>query len=105
LLIEGGDSTAVALMYICYRLAKNPDLRKKIRTELSTISMENLNLNDLEKFPLFNAVILESLRLYPPVPIPTARICPAPGITIEDCFIPAGVISPMRSLNAGECLS
>jgi len=91
--LRGGNSTATALMYISYRLAKDHDLINKLAKELSSYkTIDDLNLNELEKLPLLSAVLLECLRLYPPAPFPTGRICPQEGITIEGCFIPGGVL-------------
>src|SRR5277367_73572 len=90
---QGGDSTATALMYISYRLAKDHNLINKLAKELSSYkTIDDLNLTELEKLPLLNAVLLECLRLYPPAPFPTGRICPHGGITIEGSFIPSGVL-------------
>jgi len=80
-------------MFISYRLAKDHNLIGNLAKELSSYnSVDDLSLNELEKLPLLNAVILESLRLYPPAPFPTGRICPPQGITLEKYFIPAGVL-------------
>lgn len=80
-------------MFISYHLAKDRNLFNELAKELSVYkTVEDLNLNELEKLPLFNAVLLECLRMYPPIPIPTGRICPSQGITINGCFIPGGVL-------------
>ena len=80
-------------MYISYHLAKDHNLIDQLAKELSPYkTVEDLNLNELEKLPLFNAVLFECLRMYPPVPIPVGRICPPQGVTIEGCFIPGGVL-------------
>jgi cytochrome P450 len=77
----------MALMYISNQLTKDRDLIKQLAKELSPYKSVDLNLRELEKLPLFNAVHFECLRMFPPVPIPTARICPPQGVTIEGCFI------------------
>ena len=80
-------------MFISYHLAKDHNLVNELAKELSAYkTVEDLNLNELEKLPLFNAVLFECLRMYPPVPIPTGRICPPQGITLNGCFIPGGVL-------------
>jgi cytochrome P450 len=38
-----------------------------------------------------NAVINESLRIYPPVPIGVARIAPKGGAMVAGVFVPGGV--------------
>ena len=86
----------MALTYISYLLAKTPQLVSDLAKELSIYkSIDEVNLRGLEKLPLLNAVIRESIRMYPPVPTPIPRICPPQGATIGGYFIPAGVRSTM----------
>jgi len=79
-------------MFISYHLANNHNLVAQLAKELAPYkTIEDLNVNELEKLPLLNAVLFECLRMYPPIPIPTARVCPSKGITIDGCFIAGGV--------------
>jgi cytochrome P450 len=82
----------MALTYISYQLAKTPSLIEEIAKELSQYNtLDDLNLMELEKLPLLNAVIHECMRMYPPVPLSVGRICPPQGTTVGGNFIPGGV--------------
>jgi cytochrome P450 len=88
----GGDTTATALTWMSYHLTKDHNLASELYKELSAYkTIDDLNASELEKLPLLNAFIYESLRIYPPAPIPAGRICPPEGVTIRGCFIPGGV--------------
>lgn len=90
----GVDTTAIALTYISYELAKNPEYFKKLARELSNYkTIDDLQSLELERLPLLNAVIREVLRLYPPAPSPIfSRVVPADGVTLCGYKLPGGVI-------------
>jgi cytochrome P450 len=81
------------LVYISYLLAKNPEWFDKLAEELSGYTdVDSLQSSELEKLPLLNAVIRETLRLYPPAASPVfSRVVPEGGATLAGHIIPAGV--------------
>src|SRR5579859_8031487 len=91
----GVDTTAIALTYLSYELAKHPEYFSRLSQELENYkTVDDLQSSELEKLPLLNGVIRETLRLYPPVPGPIAtRCCPPEGTTLGGYFIPGGVYS------------
>jgi cytochrome P450 len=83
----------VALTYITYFLAKHTAYIQKLADELSIYgNIEDLKLAEMDKLPLLNAVIRESLRLAPPGPGPFGRVCPPEGRVLGGHFIPGGVL-------------
>lgn len=67
ILVAGHDTTASALSWAFYLLAKNPDKKKKLQEEVdSVLSNRKINKDDLEKLPYTKMVFEEALRLYPP---------------------------------------
>ncbi|KDQ55381.1 hypothetical protein JAAARDRAFT_134081 [Jaapia argillacea MUCL 33604] len=69
------DTTSSALSRILYMLSIRPDIqdmvRQEIKSALTTEKMDsdgNLDLDGLSGLPWLEAVIKETLRLYPPVP-------------------------------------
>jgi cytochrome P450 len=82
----------MALTYILYMLAQHHDLIRKIYGELLAYGVGELRLVELEKLPTLNAVIHETMRLYPPVPNLGGRVCP--GTTIAGYYVPSGVPFP-----------
>ncbi|KAH0857749.1 hypothetical protein HID58_086010 [Brassica napus] len=64
LLLAGRDTTSSALTWFFWLLSKHPQVMTKIRQEINT----NFDPTDLEKLVYLHAALLESMRLYPPVP-------------------------------------
>lgn len=97
------DTTALTMIYICYRLAKHPEQLKKLQEELNTLdSMEDLKA--LQALPRLNGVINETLRLHPAVPTGGLRQTPAEGMTISGNHIPGNTVicAPRYSLGRRE---
>jgi cytochrome P450 len=94
----------IALTYAMWQLSQRPALQSALRSELQNLekafcispSAENQNsfstadLRQLDKLPLLDAVVTETLRLHAPAPGPSRRRVPAGGAVIEGHFIPAG---------------
>lgn len=91
--LAGSETTAALLSGCVYYLLRSPDkynrLIKEIRGTLSRAS--DLKLQALIKLPYLNAVLTETLRIYPPVPAMLPRIVPEGGAFIDGHFVPAGV--------------
>ena len=67
LFVAGHETTANALSWMLYLLAKHPEVVAELKEEIKT-SLEDgaLDFDILMKMPLLNAVIMETLRIYPP---------------------------------------
>jgi cytochrome P450 len=89
-LAAGHETTASAMSWAVYLLCKHPDAQQKLRQEIH----EHLDLNgeissmDIDRLPYLNAVLNETMRIFPPVPL-TLRDA-AHDTTIQGHFIPAG---------------
>lgn len=83
-LIAGRDTTAQCLMWTFYLLAKNPRVEDKLVKEIDTeLNGATPDFEDLKRLKYLQAVIDESLRLFPPVPID-------PKMALEDDTLPNG---------------
>ncbi|KAJ7579303.1 fatty acid hydroxylase [Mycena floridula] len=69
-LIAGHETTSGTLSFIIYLLLHNPETMRKLRAEVDTvIGSRPLQKEDLNKLPYLTAVMRESMRLCPPVPM------------------------------------
>jgi cytochrome P450 len=74
LVVAGHETTASALNWTWYLLALNPDADAKLAAEVATVPAGAvLSFDDAEKLAYTQAVIKESLRLYPPGWVLTRR--------------------------------
>lgn len=92
-LAAGHETTASALTWATYLLCKHPDaqerLREEIRTSLPSLESDSsISALDIDKLPYLNAVLNETMRVLPPVPI-TLREA-SHDTTIQGHFVPAG---------------
>lgn len=77
MMAAGHETTSSALSWAAYLMANRPDLQSRIREEVranlpSPDSSENITATQIDSLPFLNAACLETLRLYPTVPM-TAR--------------------------------
>lgn len=99
------DTTATTLTCIFYHLALFPRYQIKLREELRSI--ESLQeFENLQALPLLRGIILETLRLFPPVPTAPGRLSPPGGISISGKHIPEGVaiFAPRYIIARCRCL-
>ena len=67
LFVAGHETTALSLAWTWYLLGENPAAESRLDEELrSKLAGRPAEVFDLEKLPYLNAVVHESLRLYPP---------------------------------------
>jgi cytochrome P450 len=68
LFLAGHETTAHALSWTWYCLAKNPRVEKKLHDELDRVLEGRApTVADLERLPYTDQVVSEALRMYPPV--------------------------------------
>lgn len=67
LFLAGHETTALALTYALYLLALDPERQARLTAEIAGVLGGRLpTLADLERLPYTEAVIFESMRIYPP---------------------------------------
>jgi cytochrome P450 len=67
MLLAGHETSAIALSYAAYLLSKNQAAAVRLRAEIDgQLAERPARMDDLPKLPYLNAVVRETLRLYPP---------------------------------------
>ncbi|KAJ0315139.1 hypothetical protein Brms1b_006252 [Colletotrichum noveboracense] len=91
-IFAGADTTSSTLTYLVWAVLKRPDLQARLEEEVAAVE-DALLVEDafLEKLPLLNAVVEETLRLYTALPSNLSRVVPSKGTTLGGYFIPAGL--------------
>ncbi|KAH8434410.1 cytochrome P450 [Aspergillus melleus] len=107
IVVAGSETTAVVLSLVIYELARRPGQLEKLRQEIapyvSDPGEEILN-SDIQHLEHLNAVIMEVLRLYPPVPTQMQRKTPPDGIAVEGVHIPGNTLiwTPLYTIGRSE---
>mmetsp|Transcript_1973 Transcript_1973/g.3078 ORF Transcript_1973/g.3078 Transcript_1973/m.3078 type:complete len:528 (-) Transcript_1973:591-2174(-) len=99
MVVAGRDTTAAALTWTVYELTKHPAAVQRIREEVDQVCRgRELSFELVHKLPYTHAVVMESLRLHPPVP-DTFRFSKNADVLPDGTRIPAGVLV-MYSINS-----
>ncbi len=69
LFVAGHETTATALAWALYLLARHPEIREALETEADALEGRVPTADDLGRLPLSRRIFAETLRLYPPVPV------------------------------------
>ncbi|KAJ5603241.1 benzoate 4-monooxygenase cytochrome P450 [Penicillium hordei] len=90
--IAGSESPATVLSGFTYYILTHPDIMERLVAEIRGAfhSVDHIQLADLNNLTYLNAVLLESMRIYPPVAITLPRVVPGDGEVIAGGFVPAG---------------
>ncbi len=71
-LFAGHETTAKALTWTLYLLARAPEWQERLHDELyATIGTDPIDGGTIAKLPTMSRVLKESMRLYPPAPVMT----------------------------------
>ncbi|KAJ5938881.1 hypothetical protein N7466_002015 [Penicillium verhagenii] len=82
--LAGSETTATTLSCIMYYLLRNE--------AAAFASYEDITASSTLSLKYLHAVILEGLRIYPPLPIALPRVVPKGGDTVDGHFLPEGTI-------------
>lgn len=101
-LLAGYDNTANTLAMSLHLLAHHAAVRARLRREVARALLRNegeLTYEQITELPYLDAVVSETLRLYPAAPV-IERVCTAP-YRLGDVEVPVGtaVIMPVWSLH------
>lgn len=87
------DTTAITLIYLFWELGRNPVLAEQLRAELADIQLIEgvVHHQSVSTLPYLNAVLTETLRLYPATPSGLQRETPAGGWCLDGIYVPQQV--------------
>ncbi|MCD7472194.1 hypothetical protein HAX54_013202 [Datura stramonium] len=73
--VAGADTSAITVIWAMTALTKNPKMMKKVQVEIrKSVGRKGfINEDDTQNMSYLKAVIKETFRLYPPVPVLVAR--------------------------------
>src|SRR5262245_26416777 len=99
-LAAGHETTAKALTWSLYLLARAPEWQRRVRSEVSAVAGEAaIGAGHIDHLVLTRAVIEETMRLYPPAPMMGRQA--AAATTLGEATIPEGalVVIPIFALH------
>lgn len=91
--LAGSETTAALLSGCTFYLLKNPHIYRRLVTEIRSRFQHpsEIRLSSIATLSYLNAVLEESLRIYPPIPAMLPRLVPEEGAMINGEYVPAGV--------------
>lgn len=97
-LLAGTEGPRITLSFLQWELSKRPALQSRLRQELLTLdppitpSAAHLpSFQAVDALPLLDAVLMETLRMYPAAQTLQYRITPPEGCTLHGHRIPGGI--------------
>ncbi|EAW10448.1 cytochrome P450 [Aspergillus clavatus NRRL 1] len=90
--LAGSETTAALLSGCTFNLLKNRRVYERLVSEVRDRFQDpaEISLSSIATLPYLNAVLEESLRIYPPIPAMLPRLVPEEGAMINGAYVPAG---------------
>ncbi|KAI1781041.1 putative cytochrome P450 [Hypoxylon cercidicola] len=92
LVLAGSETTATTLSGATYLLLTHPEILERLKREVRSAfsSVDDININSVNKLSYMLAILNEALRLYPPVTSGLVRTVPPGGDQVAGQFVPGG---------------
>lgn len=93
IMFEGHDTTAAGSSFVLCQLGAHPEIQKRVYDEIKGIfgdSDRPITFADTMELKYLERVILESLRLFPPVPMIARKLNQDVQMASENHILPAG---------------
>ncbi len=92
----GHETTAKALTWTLYLLARSPDWQARVRAEITAVAGQApISAEHIERLALTRQVLSEAMRLFPPVPVITRATREAMQLGSHALGAPALVVMPI----------
>ena len=94
IIVAGSDPLASVVAGALTYLIGKPEAMARLESEIrsSFQSEKDITTESTKKLPYLQAVLLETLRLCPPVPDSMRRVTPKDGATVAGYFVPGGTV-------------
>ncbi|XP_014248590.1 cytochrome P450 4g15-like [Cimex lectularius] len=104
IMFEGHDTTAAASSFFLCVMGAKPDIQEKVIEEIDSIfgnSDRDVTFQDTLELKFLERCLLETLRLFPPVPIIARTLEHDLSLATSDLVVPAGctVVIPMFKIH------
>jgi cytochrome P450 len=98
--LAGHETTAKALTWTLYLLAANPAWARRVEAEVDSVAgRDDVTAAHLERMPLLEQVLQESMRLYPPVPLMTRQAVADTTLGGHELRAGASVVMPIYAIH------
>lgn len=68
--VAGFEASSTAIAFILYELASHPEYEERLYNEIKSVVEKNeLTMESINEMTFLDAVLEETLRLYPPLPV------------------------------------
>lgn len=90
-MVAGTETTATTMSAFFYYMLQHTKQMQRLQDEVRALKKEDLKLESLLQLPFMAACIKETMRIYPPAPIPLFRRTPKGGNIVCGEWIPEDV--------------
>ncbi|KAF1847369.1 benzoate 4-monooxygenase cytochrome P450 [Cucurbitaria berberidis CBS 394.84] len=92
--LAGSETTSTVLACMTFYLLKNPHIMAQLQNEIRSTFDEYSAISDISTRPLryLNAVCLEAMRMYAPLPFSLPRLVPEGGGSVDGHLLPEGMV-------------
>lgn len=99
LVTAGGDTTAATMASMTYYLTHNPQSYRRLTEEIRGTfqTEEGITVSAVADLKYLRAVIQETMRVHPSIPVGLHRVVPQRGSAIDNQWVPGGVCIPVTS--------
>lgn len=98
-LIAAQETTGITMTYVLWRMSQDRELQNRLRSELRSLrpsmrleeqALQLPSVASIDRLPLLNAVLYETLRLHAAAPNRQPRVVPPGGLVLHGYYIPPG---------------
>ncbi|KAF7953143.1 hypothetical protein EAE96_006360 [Botrytis aclada] len=85
------EGLAITVSYLMAELARHPSIISRLQKELLSVNLDTTPSQEIDSLPLLNAILMETLRLYPASLGAFTRQVPEKGAMIGKYSVPGGI--------------